>query len=236
MSCAVRCGTLGKPSSPPSSPTLIHSLKYWDRVIEEVRQEFPDVELHQSKTLDRDGWNAKRLELYSHCGTHMDAPRHFLPEGSTIDQVDLTVCIGPARVIDLTPVKPRELLTIQHLRGKVGEIQPGDRLLLRTDWYKRHGTAEYREELPRIHLDLAHWLVEHGIALLGVEPPSVADVNHRDELTSVHRVLLSGGIVIVEGLANLDQIQSDIVDLIVLPLKVLGGNGAPVRAVAIQPE
>ena len=193
------------------------------------------VELHQAKMLDRDGWNAKRLELYSHCGTHMDAPRHFLPEGSTIDKVDLAACIGPARVIDLTPVKPRELLTIQHLRGSVARIQPGDRLLLRTDWYQRHGTAEYRQELPRIHIDLAHWLVERGIALLGVEPPSVADVNHRDELTAVHRVLLSGGIVIVEGLAHLDQIQSDTVDLIVLPLKILDGDGAPARAVAIQP-
>jgi kynurenine formamidase len=193
------------------------------------------VELHQAKTLETDGWNAKRLELYSHCGTHMDAPRHFLPQGSTIDTVDLTACIGPAHVIDLTPVKPRDLLTIQHLRKSAARIQPGDRLLLRTDWYKRHGTAEYRQELPRIHVDLAHWLVERGIALLGVEPPSVADVNHREELTSVHRVLLSGGVVIVEGLAHLDQIQTDIVDLIVLPLKILDGDGAPARAVAVQP-
>jgi len=70
--------------------------------------------------------------------------------------------------------------------------------------------------------------------LLGVEPPSVADVNNRVELTSVHRVLLGGGVVIVEGLAHLDQIESETVELVVLPLRVLDGDGAPVRAVAIE--
>jgi kynurenine formamidase len=72
------------------------------------------------------------------------------------------------------------------------------------------------------------------VDLLGVEPPSVADVNDREELISVHRVLLRGGVVIVEGLAHLDQIESEMVELTVLPLKVLDGDGAPARAVAIQ--
>jgi kynurenine formamidase len=193
------------------------------------------VELHQVKTIAVEGWNARRLELYSHCGTHMDAPRHFVPEGSTIDAVDLSACIGPARVVDLTPIESRELITVERLGSAADAVCKGDRLLLRTDWHKRHGTPEYRDALPRIHVELAHWLVERGVALLGVEPPSVADISDREELTSVHRVLLSGGVVIVEGLAHLDQIESETVELTVLPLKVLDGDGAPARAVAIQP-
>lgn len=192
------------------------------------------VEIHQAKTLATEGWNAKRLELYSHCGTHMDAPRHFIPEGGTIDQVDLSVCIGPARVVDLTPIEPREFITVETLGAAADAIAKGDRLLLRTDWHKRHGTSDYRDALPRISLHLAHWLVDRGVALLGVEPPSVADVNNRAELTSVHRALLGGGVVIVEGLAHLDQIESETVELVVLPLRVLDGDGAPVRAVAIE--
>ena len=93
---------------------------------------------------------------------------------------------------------------------------------------------EYRDALPRIDIELAHWLVDRGVALLGVEPPSVAEVNDREELTSVHRVLLGGGVVIVEGLTHLDQIEPKTVELIVLPLRVLDGDGAPVRAVAIE--
>jgi len=192
------------------------------------------VEIHQAKTLEAQGWNAKRLELYSHCGTHMDAPRHFIPEGSTIDTVELAICVGPARVIDLTPIEPRTFITVEHFGAAAGAVGKGDRLLLRTDWYKRHGTPDYRDALPRIGIELARWLVQQGVALLGVEPPSVADVNDPEELTSVHRTLLGGGVVIVEGLAHLDRIESERVELAVLPLKVLDGDGAPARAVAIQ--
>lgn len=199
-----------------------------------LEPEMRGVEIQQVKTLEVEGWNARRLELYTHCGTHMDAPRHFIADGDTIDNVDLSACVGPARVVDLTPIAPRELITVAHLGEAAEAIGKGDRLLLRTDWHQRHRSDEYRDALPRIHVDLARWLVDRGVALLGVEPPSVADVNNRDELTSVHRVLLGGGIVIVEGLAHLDQIESTTVDLVVLPLKVLDGDGAPVRAVAIQ--
>ena len=69
---------------------------------------------------------------------------------------------------------------------------------------------------------------------LGVEPPSVADVNNLEELTSVHNVLLGAGIIIVEGLTNLDQIQNEKVTFMALPLKIARGDGAPVRALAIE--
>jgi kynurenine formamidase len=192
------------------------------------------VEIQQAKTLEAEGWNAKRLELYSHCGTHMDAPRHFISDGRTIDQVDLEKCIGPARVIDLTPIEPRAIITVEDLGAAAGEVGRGDRLLLRTDWHKLHGTADYRDALPRIGVELAQWLVGRGVSLLGVEPPSVADVNHREELTTVHRILLDGRVVVVEGLAHLDLIDAECVEFMVLPLKVLDGDGAPARAVAIQ--
>ena len=100
--------------------------------------------------------------------------------------------------------------------------------------HRRHGTPAYRDELPRIDVGLARWLVERGVVLLGVEPPSVADVNSPEELTAVHRVLLSGGVIVVEGLADLDQITSEVFELIVLPLRVRGGDGSPVRAVAVE--
>jgi kynurenine formamidase len=83
-------------------------------------------------------------------------------------------------------------------------------------------------------LPLAEWLAERKIAMLGVEPPSVADVNNKEELTMVHQALLGAEIVIVEGLANLDALERDVVTFIALPLKLEGGDGSPVRAIAIE--
>jgi kynurenine formamidase len=164
----------------------------------------------------------------------MDAPRHFLPDGACLDSQDLSVCVGPARIINLVPIQPRQSITPDCLGDVGAEIGPGDRLLLRTDWYRRHGTPAYRDELPRVSRELAQWLVDRQVTLLGVEPPSVADVNNRQELTEVHEVLLRGSVLIIEGLAHLDQLQTDVVELVALPLKIRGGDGSPVRAIAIE--
>jgi kynurenine formamidase len=191
------------------------------------------VQITQFTTIAVQGWNSTTLSLYSHCGTHMDAPKHFLgDEAPTIDQQSLDVCWGPAKLVDLTPVQPRELITVERLVERVQSVEPGDRLLLRTDWSKRLGTGPYRDELPRISLELAHWLVARQVALIGVEPPSVADVNDMRELTDVHQTLFRGGVVIVEGLTNLDQLRQTVVEFIALPLRIVAGDGCPVRAVA----
>lgn len=194
------------------------------------------VDIQMARTIATDGWNATTLSLYSHCGTHMDAPKHFVEGAAAIDQQVLDVCCGPALVLNLTPTQPRELLTVKHLAKWHDQIGPGSRLLFRTDWYKRLGTDAYRDELPRISLELAKWLVARQVALIGVEPPSVADVNEMGELTDVHQTLFRGQVVIVEGLAYLDQLRQDRVTFIALPMKILDGDGSPVRAIAIEEE
>lgn len=72
--------------------------------------------------------------------------------------------------------------------------------------------------------------------MIGVEPPSVADVNNISELTSVHQTLFHGGVLIVEGLANLDQLTQAEVGFIAVPLRIMGGDGCPVRAIAIEED
>ncbi|UUO04553.1 cyclase family protein [Blastopirellula sp. J2-11] len=199
-----------------------------------INATMPGVDIAACKSIAQDGWNATTLSLYSHSGAHMDAPKHFLPQGASIDQIPLEVMVGPAKVINLAPVAPRELLTLERFSPWMPRIQSGDRLLLRTDWHRLAGTLSYRADLPRISTDLARWLVEKQVALIGVEPPSVADVNNLVELTEVHQILLEGNVVIVEGLANLDQLTQDVVEFIAIPLRVEGGDGCPVRAIAIE--
>lgn len=199
-----------------------------------IDDDLPGVAIHPAKQLETDGWNATTLSLYSHSGTHMDAPCHFVPGGATLDQQLLDSCRGPARVIDLTPVKRSELITVDRFLSACSDVMPGERLLLRTDWHRQYPADDYRNALPRISHELAEWLVAKKVALVAVEPPSVADVNNMEELTKVHRTLFEGGVVIVEGLCDLDQLACEQVEFIALPLPITGGDGSPVRAIAIE--
>jgi kynurenine formamidase len=120
-------------------------------------------------------------------------------------------------------------MTWEIWRKKAG----GDGLLLHGLEPTRRRSA-YRDELPRVSLELAEWCAAKRVRMLGVEPPSVADVNNLEELTAVHKVLLEAGVIIVEGLANLDQIRRERVTFMAFPLKVAGGDGSPVRAFALE--
>jgi kynurenine formamidase len=184
-------------------------------------------------TVARDGWNAATWQLYSHAGTHMDAQIHFDAGAETIDTKSLSLCLGPAWVANLTPIAPRTLLTVAHLGAVAQNFTDGECLLLRTDWHKHAAdSALYRDGLPRIGDELAAWCVAHRVKILGVEPPSIADVNDLPEVTRIHKVLLGGGVTIVEGLAFLDQLTQSRVFFHALPLKLAGGDGCPVRAFA----
>ena len=188
-------------------------------------------------TVERDGWNAATWSLYSHAGTHMDAPIHFAAGPGTIDQKPIDRCLGLAWVVRLVPCAPRTALTVAHLGAVAGKLVRGENLLLHTGW-SRHvaDAALYRDQMPRISEELARWCVERGVNLLGVEPPSVADVNNREEVTRIHQILLGGGVTIVEGLTNLDQLTAERVFFAALPLRLAGGDGSPVRAYAIEED
>ena len=186
-------------------------------------------------TVARDGWNAATWHLYSHAGTHMDAQIHFAAGAETIDTKPLSLCLGPAWLVNLCPIPPRTVLTVAHLGEVAGNFSPGESLLLRTDWHQHVADpAVYRDGLPRIGDELAAWCVARRVKMLGVEPPSIADVNDLPEVTRIHQVLLGGGVTIVEGLAHLDQLTQNRVFFGALPLKLAGGDGCPVRAFAVE--
>lgn len=193
------------------------------------------VEFETAKTVERDGWNARTLHLYSHAGTHMDAQTHFAAGPETIDQIPLNRCMGPAWLVKLDRIEPKALITVAHLGDIAARFQPGESLLLRTGWSRHADKPQYyRDHFPRIAEDLARWCADHQVKLLGVEPPSVADVNNKEELTRIHEILLQPPVGIVEGLTNLDRITEPKVFFGAFPLRIDGGDGCPCRAFAIE--
>jgi kynurenine formamidase len=199
-----------------------------------INDSISGVSISPARTLLKDGWNATTLQLYSHSGTHMDAPMHFEVNSQTIDKIPLERCISEAWVVDLRAIQPKEEITVEHLDQIADILQPGESIILHTGWSIKLGTDDYRNGLPRISKALANWLGEKGVNILGVEPPSVADVNNLKEVTEIHQILMKGDIIIVEGLCNLEALSQDKVTLIALPLKVESGDGAPARVIALE--
>jgi kynurenine formamidase len=106
--------------------------------------------------------------------------------------------------------------------------------LLHTGWSEHvDNTPIYRDGMPRISDELAAWLVERKVKLIGVEPPSVADVNNLEEVTRIHETLLGAGITICEGLCHLDKLGEKTF-FMALPLKLFEGDGSPARAIAME--
>ncbi|PKA97762.1 kynurenine formamidase [Flavobacteriaceae bacterium MAR_2009_75] len=199
-----------------------------------IDDRMPGVTIHQAKTLANDGWNATTLHLYSHSGTHMDAPIHFEVSNQVISQLDPNRFISEAWVVDVTFIGPKEEILVGHLGKVVDHFQAGQSILLHTGWSKKWGTDDYRNALPRISEELALWMGAHGVNIIGVEPPSVADINNLKEVTRIHTILMENNIIIVEGLTNLEALSQERITLVALPIKVGHGDGAPTRVIALE--
>jgi arylformamidase len=189
----------------------------------------PPVRITQPLHLDRgDEATVSHLDLGAHTGTHVDAPAHFIPGGSGIDALDLNVLVGPALVVHAlqTDALSEEVLATLP-------IPPGtERVLFRTRnselWAR--GEHEFQEDFVAITDDGARWLIERGVRLVGVDYLSVAPF---DDVTPTHRALLRASIVPLEGL-NLSGIEPGVYQLMCLPLKIVGADGAPARAILIE--
>lgn len=199
-----------------------------------VSTELSGVDFQPAKILEKDGWNAKTLCMYSHSGTHVDSPIHFGISNEGLDKIPLKKFIANVWVVDCTNIENKGILEVDHLKEIAENVNAGDGLIFKTNWSQKLGTAAYRDDLPRFSESLAHWIVNKGVSLIGVEPPSVADVNSIEEVTRIHQILLSGGVTIVEGLTNVQAISEEKVLFMAFPLKIKDGDGCPVRAVAIE--
>ncbi|HSN77102.1 MAG TPA: cyclase family protein [Anaerolineae bacterium] len=189
----------------------------------------PPVRLTQPSHLERgDICTITRLDVGAHIGTHLDAPAHFVRGGAGVETLDLDVLIGPALVVD---ARGRGQLTAEVLETLA--IPSGvQRLLVHTDnsalWQR--GETKFAEDYVAIEPSGAAWLVERGVKLVGIDYLSVAPF---DDGAPTHQILLGAGVIAVEGL-DLSAIEPGEYQLVCLPIKIGGGDGAPCRAVLIR--
>lgn len=174
--------------------------------------------------------NVSQLNTDLHVGTHVDAPWHFLAEGNTVEQLALDDLIGEAIVVDLPDVSS---VSANHLAALDLPVNI-KRLLLHTRNSKlwANSVSEFQKDFVALTADAAQWLVDRGIRLIGVDYLSV---QRYDDSPLTHQILLQAGVVILEGL-NLINVEPGIYQLICLPLKLVGADGAPARAVLIGEE
>jgi arylformamidase len=165
--------------------------------------------------------NVGAVRMSVHTGTHTDAPFHFDDDGKTIEALDLTAYLGPARVLD---VRGGSAIRIQDLAPT--DLRETPRILLRTDaWLDRE---RFPEHIPVMEADVPAWLAAHGVVLVGVDVPSVDALASKD--LPNHHALGRHGIAILENLC-LTEVPPGVYQLIALPLKLSGADGSPVRAI-----
>jgi arylformamidase len=173
--------------------------------------------------------NLSGLRLSAHTGTHVDAPLHFIDDGAAIETLDLDMLIGPALLLHL----PDEVTRITAAILELLKIPPGlERLLLRTRNSSRriYEQREFQEDFVGLAPDGAEWLVTRGVRLIGLDYLSVAEYKNSQ---AVHLPLLAAGVILLEGL-TLADIPPGLYQLICLPLKLKGVEGAPARVVLIR--
>lgn len=165
--------------------------------------------------------NIGNISTSSHTGTHVDAPFHFDENGKTIEELDVNLYVGEAKVIDLTE---EEKVTVEALEQF--DLTGVTRLLMKTR--KDINQEQFPEDYMVVDEAVGAYLHKCGVQLLGTESPSVDSVNSKQLLA--HHALHENGIFILENIV-LTDVEPGMYDLIALPLKIEGADGSPVRAV-----
>jgi len=180
---------------------------------------FSDVELGAKVTMSM-------LEIISHTGTHIDAPRHFIPGGSTVSDMPLDATVGPARVIE---IKDPETIKVEEL--KKHNIEKGERILCKT----RNSPIVYEspkfiEDYVYLDADAAAYLAEKNIILFGLDCITIGDYRNEESVMKTHQTLLGAGIYILEDCA-LAKVPPGEYELLCLPLLMYEGDAGPCRAI-----
>ena len=194
-----------------------------------------------SLTIANDGFNVLKISIGSHSGTHVDAPFHFVEKGSTIDTIPLSAFVGNAVVVPVTDKSPKEQIEWADIAPhedairRKASLPDGVFVLLHTGWSKFWKSDQYYHH-PFLSREAAEKLLTLGVKLIGVDTlsPDETRLDGSAPDFGVHAVFLGGEKIIAENLTNLEQIQDGDWLVNMVPLKLSGSDGSPVRAFATR--
>jgi kynurenine formamidase len=182
--------------------------------------------------VEDDGYAMSEYHLLNHIGTHVDAPSHQIAGGDTLDEIGLERLVTDAVTIDVSQREPGPL-PLEELRPHLDKIRAGDLVFLHSDNSRNYGSEAYWTGWSYPDADASRALIERGISGIGFDGPSADPV---DTTTfELHRIWLSAGRLIIENVANLDQLPER-AQVVVAPMKVRQANGGPARIFALLPD
>ena len=192
----------------------------------------PQPSFVQDKNIKNDGYNSELLFLSSHTGTHLDAPYHFQEKGEKIHEISLKRLVSSAILVKSRKKgdQPITKTDIQKFEKKHGKIPSGSTVIFWTGWQKMIKNTSYFIRNPGLSTAAAKYLVSKKLNLVGTDSPSI-DLG-KDKRFPVHHIFSKNNVLIVENLTNLEKIRSSKFHFVVLPLKLKGATGSPVRAIA----
>jgi len=190
----------------------------------------PTASIYRVRDMDKgDDANVSELKMGCHCGTHLDAPVHFVPGAPAVESLSLDDLIGPALVLEF----PDSLDQIHAKDLEQAGIPEGvTRILFKTRNSKLWGRKEtkFSKDYVGVEADAARWLIDHGLKVVGHDHLSVCPFH---DLLTPHRLFFEARIIVIEGL-NLTDIEPGLYQLICMPLNIVGGDGAPCRVALIR--
>ena len=185
------------------------------------------------------GFMETLISLYSHTGTHIDAPAHLYPGGRTLDQYPVEQFVGNALVIDCRRLQNNEKISLQLLEERGSELYEAEFVLFLTGHSALWGNPEYFGSFPVMSDEVVEWVNQRKLKGIGIDAPSFDPVTVEnleqaaDELHHHRAILKTNHTLLLENLCRLEEIGDDLFTLCALPVKTENADGAPARVIAM---
>ncbi len=189
----------------------------------------PQPSFEPQHTIAKNGFSQLEIRTYTHMGTHIDAPFHMVAGGKTLDELPIEQFMGSAVLLPLRQLN-RSTIEIEDLEPFEAKIREVDFVILDLNWRQLWGTEDFFKNFPCLSLEAAQWLMPFELKGIGMDTCSVDPIDA--EVYHIHHTILGNEMLIIENLANLEQIGAEVFQFQCFPLKIKRADGCPVRAIA----